>query len=266
LNDLTEITVSSLTGEFQRATDYAAEIHYVGARPVEEVHQILSANLPLKQGEKDSSSPEIIDKVNYTENTVLFLPNNDAKQSTVSFYIEGDDYPRENDPYTDAFNQYFGGGSFNSLVVQEIREYRSMAYSSGAAYYRPIINNKEAFFLGQLATQADKTNEAIDVFMDLINNMPQYPDRMENIKSYQKATASVEKPQFSSLSIIIEYLKRMGYSKSPAETNAEAIENLTFDDIVKFYNDNIKGRKIAIAIVGNPKNIDLKALEKYGKV
>jgi predicted Zn-dependent peptidase len=45
-----------------------------------------------------------------------------------------------------------------------------------------------------------------------------------------------------------------------------ALDRLTFDDIVQFYNENIKGRPIVIGIVGNPKMIDEKALGKYGKV
>ena len=60
--DLIALTVSNLTGEFQRATYYEAEIHYTGARPVDEVYAILSTNLPLKQGEKASASPGRIQK------------------------------------------------------------------------------------------------------------------------------------------------------------------------------------------------------------
>ena len=35
---------------------------------------------------------------------------------------------------------------------------------------------------------------------------------------------------------------------------------------MKFYETNIKGKPYAIAIMGNPKMIDLKKLEKNGKV
>jgi len=41
---------------------------------------------------------------------------------------------------------------------------------------------------------------------------------------------------------------------------------MSFDDIVRFYSENLKGKPVAIGIVGDPKIIDLKALEKYGKV
>ncbi|GHT62891.1 peptidase M16 [Bacteroidia bacterium] len=265
LTEINDLTISNLTGEFQRATDYEAEIHYVGSLPLEQVYDILSKNLPLKQGEKASTSPEIKDRVSYTENTVFFLPNSEAKQSSIFFYIEGDEYKKEKDPYTDAFNEYFNGG-FSGLVLQEIREYRSMAYTSGGYVSTPVVENKKACFLGSLGTQADKTLDAIAVYMDLLTNMPQYADRMSNIKNFLKETATVEKPHFRNASQTYQNWKRRGYSKSPAETNMPALDNLTFDDIVKFYNENIKGRPITIGIVGNPKMIDEKVLEKYGKV
>jgi predicted Zn-dependent peptidase len=265
MEDISALSVSNLTGEFQRATDYEAEIHYAGSLSIEEVYDVLSKNLPLKQGEKASSSPEVKDREKYAGNTVLFLPNNDAKQSTIYFYIEGDEYNHEKDPYIDAFNEYFSGG-FSGLVMQEIREYRSMAYSVEGNYYIAPLENKKTFFLGALGTQADKTSDALDVYMNMLNNMPQYPDRLLNIKNYLKGVASVEKPHFRRASQVYQSWKRRGYTKAPAETNKTAIDNLTFDDIVKFYNDNIKGRPVVIAVAGNPKMIDTKTLEKYGKV
>jgi hypothetical protein len=60
--------------------------------------------------------------------------------------------------------------------------------------------------------------------------------------------------------------KLKGYVKAPAETNKDAVANLEFDDMFSFYSEKIKGRPVVIAIVGNPKMIDAKALEKYGKV
>ena len=265
LNEITELTVSNLTGEFQRATDYEAEIHYSGSLPLDEVYDILSKNLPLKQGEKVSTSPEIKDRETYSENTVFFLPNNDVTQSTIYFYIEGDAFNKEREPYINAFNEYFSGG-FNGLVLQEIREYRSMAYTSNGYYSIPPIENKKSYFIGSIGTQADKTIDAIEVYFDLLTNMPQYPDRMANIKNFLKETATVEKPHFRYASWVYEDWKLRGYTKSPAETNTPVFDSMTFDDIVKFYNENIKGRPITIGIVGNPKMIDEKALAKYGKL
>jgi predicted Zn-dependent peptidase len=259
-------TVSELTGEFQRATDYEAEVFYVGNLPIDEVYDILSKNLPMKQGERESSSPEIRPRTAYSEPSIYFLPNSDAKQSSISFYIQGKEYTKEQDPVINAFNQYFGKGFFTDLVSQEIREYRSLAYSSGGGYVRPVKEKNQGLFYGQVETQADKTLTAVEVFMSLINDMPLYPNRMANLKNYLKNYDSVEKPRFRNAGQTYDAWRLRGYTESPAKTNQTAIDRITFDDLVQFYEENIKGQPIAISIVGNPKNIDLKALEKFGKV
>jgi len=265
LSEINELTVSNLTGEFQRATNYEAEIHYAGSLSMDEAFLVLSMNLPLKQGEKESTSPEIKTPMSYSENTVFFLPNSDAKQSSIFFYIEGDVYKKEIDALKTAFNQYFGRGG-TSVVYQEIREYRSMAYSTGGYYQSPEIENKKCFFVGVIGTQADKTLDAIEVFDSLLINLPQYPDRLFNLKNYLKSSASTEKPNFRDASLTYQAWKRRGYVKSPAETNYATYDALTLDQITGFYNEKIKGRPIVIGIVGDPKKVDEKLLAKYGKV
>ena len=265
MEEITELSVSNLTGEFQRATDYAAEIHYAGSLALDEVYEILSNNLPLKQGEKSSTSPEVKPFASYKENTVYFLPNNDAKQSNIFFFIESDNFSKDKDPYISAFNQYFGGG-FNGIAFQEIREYRAMAYNVNGYYESPDVADKKSSFRGYVGTQADKTLEALEVYIELLTNMPQYENRIQDIKNFLKGMASVERPHFRNASQVYQYWKQIGYDKSPAETHKDTFENMTFDDIVKFYNDNIKGRPIIIGIVGNPKMVNEKELRKYGKV
>jgi predicted Zn-dependent peptidase len=263
--DLAEITISSLTGEFQRATDFEAEIYYTGTLPIDTVYEILRQNLPLKLDERPTSSPEVKERAKYAENTVLFLPNSDAKQSSIYFFVESDPFSKDDEPNLNAFNEYFSGG-FTSLVLQEIREYRSMAYSAGGYVQTPPRPDANRYFAGALGTQADKTVDAIEVFVNLLRDMPEHPDRMAALKNYLKETATTEKPHFRTAGQIFRQWRRMGFDRSPGETFYPAYETMRFDDIVHFYNEKIKGRPIAIGIVGDPKKIDEKALEKFGKV
>jgi predicted Zn-dependent peptidase len=265
LDKILDLTISNLTGDFQRATDYEAEIHYVGNLPFETVYEILSANLPLKVGEKESASPEVKDRVKYQENTIYFVHDKDAQQCNVYFFIEGDPYDKESDVYRNAFNQYFSGG-FNGLVMQEIREYRSMAYTTYGAKMIPPVTGKNDYFMGYIGTQADKVVNALDVYLGLINDMPLYPERLPNIKNYLKEVALTSKPHFRYLSATIESWKLRGYTEDPAKENLDKIENLAFDDIVNYYETYIKGRPLGIAIIGNSSQIDTKSLEKFGKV
>ena len=265
LMDITGLSISNLTGEFQRATDYESEIHYVGNLPFDEVYDILSKNLPLKQGEKESTSPDIKPLTTYKENTVYFVPFNDAKQSNICFYVESDNDTKTNDVYSSAFSYYFSQG-FNSIIMQEIREFRSMAYFAGGSVRNPAKPDYPVYYIGALGTQADNTIEAVDLFYKLLTDMPEYPERITNLKNYLRQTMLISKPDFRNASQIYETWKLRGYEKTPAEENLQKIENLTFDDIKKYYEEHIKGKKIAISVVGDPRQVDVKALEKYGKV
>ena len=44
------------------------------------------------------------------------------------------------------------------------------------------------------------------------------------------------------------------------------IDSLTFPDIVDYYQKSIKGKPIIIGVLGNPKDISIDALKKFGKV
>lgn len=265
LSEIAGLSISELTGEFQRATSYEAEIHYVGSLPFEQVYTILSTSLPLKAGEKVSTSPEVKDRVDYTENTVFFLPNNEATQSKIYFYIDGKPFDKNDALVYEAFSSYFGAG-FGSLVVDEIREKRSMAYTSYGVMSTPPVPQKKTNFIGFVGTQGDKTIDAIDIYMDLLKNMPAKPERFSIVKQNIKESMMMNKPSFRYASQTYENWKRRGYTEDPAISKSQAIENLTFEDIQKFYEQNIKGKSCTIGIVGNPKLFDIKALEKFGKV
>ncbi len=263
--DILGLNIPNLTGELQRATSYEAEIHYVGGLPFDSVYHILSANLPLKEGEMASTSPEVRSLADASENLIYFLPDKDAKQSTIYFYIQGDDYSKAEDVDCSAFNQYFSGG-FNGLVMQEVREYRSMAYTATGMVVNPPMPGKKSYFRGYIGTQADKTVKAVEVFMDLLQNMPEYPERMGNLRDYMLQTAYMSCPDFREASQAYVAWRLRGYNEAPAKENLAKIENLSFDDVKKYYEAHVKGRKVVIGIVGNPQSMDLKELEKFGRI
>ncbi|MDP4267049.1 MAG: hypothetical protein Q8880_06410 [Bacteroidota bacterium] len=115
-------------------------------------------------------------------------------------------------------------------------------------------------------TQSDKTLEAIDVFSGMLKQMPEKPERLENIKSYLMQAIFTNRPYFRNMSETITYWKNKGYTEDPAKSKFEAFSKLTFNDITNFYKQYISNRPITISIVGDKRKIDLKKLEKYGKI
>ena len=238
------------------ARSYALNVFYCGTLTPEQ----LVAELPLTEGMRPSNSPFIQEKKTYEKPTVFFLPNSDVQQADLYFYINGQPYDIASDVYSDAFNQYFSGG-FSGIVLNEIRTKRSMAYTAYGVNQTPSLTGKNTNFIGYVGTQSDKVVDAINVYMDLLTTMPADTTRMEAIRAALKQAAQTAKPSMRGKASTFEAWKRLGYNDDPAKVNAEKIDNLTYEQIEAFYKENIQGKPITIILMGDPKKIDLKAIQ-----
>ena len=164
------------------------------------------------------------------------------------------------------FTRNNAGDGYDLFCLNEIREKRSMAYTAYAFVGTQGIAGKASYLRGYIGTQNDKANDALDVLMGLVNDMPKNPERIDNIKSYLRQAMLTSHPSFRNKAMELVDLGYRGYTDDPAKENLPKVDALTFDDIVKFYEENIKDKPYCISIMGNPKNIDLKRLEKFGKV
>lgn len=238
------------------ARTYALNVFYCGTLTPEQ----LVAELPLTEGMRPSNSPFIQEKKTYEKPTIFFLPNSDVQQADLYFYINGQPYDIASDVYSDAFNQYFSGG-FSGIVLNEIRTKRSMAYTAYGVNQTPSLTGKNTYFIGYVGTQSDKVVDAINVYMDLLTTMPADTTRMEAIRAALKQAAQTAKPSMRGKASTFEAWKRLGYNDDPAKVNAEKIDNLTYEQIEAFYKENIQGKPITIILMGDPKKIDLKAIQ-----
>ena len=263
--ELIELNIPVLTGDINRASNYEAQIFYSGTLSFDEVYAILSQNLPLVANEKPSESPRVKPMAPVKENTIYFLPNNDTEQAQIHLYIPMQKADKQDDVLRQAFNQYFGL-DFTGIVLNEIREKRSMAYSAYAYAGTQGLAGSASYLKGYIGTQNDKANEAVEVLMELIAHMPQYPERIDNIKSYLRQSMLTTHPDFREKAAFLLRLKEQGYEDDPTKENLAKVDALTFDQMVKFYEEHIQGKPYILGIMGNPKQIDLSRLEKFGKV
>ncbi len=195
---------------------------------------------------------------------IVYLVNESSLQAQIGFFANGKVFELKDQLEIDAFNQYFSSG-FTGIVLQELRENRSLAYGADARYRYPLLTGKPSYFVGGIQTQGDKTNVAVDAFMDLIRNMPQKADRLANLKQFLKLSA-VNNVDFRQYAMVIDAYKRLGYTDDPLKTLLPQYEKLTFDNITGFWSQEVKPLPIATMIVGNKKQMDTKGLQKYGKV
>lgn len=240
-------------------------IHYSGTLTVDELKKSADELLTFEQKASASKFPVFFERENYSENTILFLDDSKSLQSQIYFYVDG----RENKPreraVAMAFNQYFGTG-MSALVFQEVREFRSMAYSAYAVYRTGFMPNHKGYLQGFVGTQCDKTIDAISLMDSLIHQMPVKENRMPDIVSALMQSINSSKPTWREMSETIEKWKLQGYDSDPTELNYKVYHDLTFKEIYEFYTQNIQKKPMLICIVGNKKSIDMEALAKFGKI
>ncbi|MFO7862990.1 MAG: insulinase family protein [Salinivirgaceae bacterium] len=264
--ELKKLKPEDLIEPFKDAIKYEADLFYIGQNKPEEVTKQLVDNCAflskVKLAGKGNEGP---DYKKYNKNQVFFINHDNTNQSKAFLFINQDKVKPEEVPMVEAFNMYFGGG-FSGLVLQEIREYRSMAYSAGANYAKPEHKDHDALFVGYVGTQCDKTIDALTIFNDLIRDMPKKPERMDMIKEYLVNSAITKKPDFRSLPYMHRYWNHMGYAGDPLPERVEAYKNLNFDDVVKFWKEKIKDRAVVLAVVGNSEDISMDELKKFGEI
>lgn len=265
LSEVKALKPEALLAEFRQALGWQCEVHYSGRLAPATVRAELLRQLDLSGACRPTASPVSLDNEQYATNTIFFLSDKKAVQSKIHLLVNATPYTLSQEPCIDAYNQYLSGG-FSGLLLQEVREYRSLAYNADAAYVVPRRPGVKGYLRGTIFTQADKTLEALDVLTGLLRHMPEKPERLDTIRSFLDLTVQTEYPGFRELSEKVAAWKLRGYTANPLQVKAEVYHRLTFDDLRRFYRDHIQPQPIVLAVVGDPKRIDLKALARFGQV
>ncbi len=265
VKEVKDLTISELIESAQKATSYELNVFYSGTKTEKEISDLLNTKLVLKENPQKSNSPSYIETNKYTENQVFFIDVKKATQSKIYFYINGKSYEKKEQPVYNAFNFYFAG-SFSGLVLQEVREYRSLAYSAGARYIVPFREGEKSRFLGYIGTQADKTIEALETFNGLVREMPEKSERMDNIKTYLYQQSLSSRPDFRELPKTFASWQQKGFTSDPNKILSEKYQELEFKDIVDFEAEHLKNEPMVICIAGDKSKVDMDELAKYGKI
>ena len=199
------------------------------------------------------------------QNEVYIAPYDAKNIYMVQFHNENRQWNPANQPVVSLFNEYYGGG-MNSVVFQELREARGLAYSAFADYGTPSYEGEPEYAYTYIISQNDKMMDCIRTFNSILDTMPQSEKALGLAKQAlmkRLATARTTKE-----GIINAYLnaKDLGIDYSLSKKIYEAVPSLTMDDVVKFEQEAMAKKPYRYLILGDEKQLDMKALEKIGPV
>ncbi|HAA16886.1 MAG TPA: hypothetical protein DCE41_36305 [Cytophagales bacterium] len=240
-------------------------MHYVGKTDVNEVSQLINNGLTLStENVRIAPADGVVQPL--SETTIYLLHDPKAVQSQVYYSVTGKPFDVEDLSAARAFNSYYGGG-FSGLVLQEIREYRSLAYSVGGSLnYTGYSDEEPTQLVSFTGSQADKTTDAVTVMLDMINELPEKPDRMPSQLSYLKQSALTSRPGFRGLSQSVEGWEVVGYTQDPNSLAFAGYDALEFSDIVALHEKYVKGQPILVTIYGDKDKMDLDKLGQLGTI
>lgn len=260
-----ELKPDELINKLNEILKYEFEVHYCGLKNTEEFTTVFNKNFKISEKYEKSKGEIEITRKDISENTILFVNDKKAIQSHINIFVEGEINDDQNRIKMAGFNDYIGG-SMSSIIFQEIREFRSLAYGSRGRYKPSFYFDKSGYFKGWLTTQADKTVDAIEVYASILNDMPQKPQRIDEVRKNLTLSINAQQPMFRYKSMSVSKWLKQGYTKDPREDKYEDYQKMEFDDIVDFYKSNVKGKPWTITIVGDKSRINMEELSKYGKI
>ena len=195
----------------------------------------------------------------------VFFTNYDMVQTELMFLAKGAPFKPENMAASTLFNTYFGSG-LSSIVFQEIRESKSLAYSAFASYQGASKKDSPNYVMAYVGTQANKLEQAVDAMMELMNNMPEAEKQFNAAKEATLKKLAAQRITKSNIFWSYERLQKLGIDNDNRELMYNTIKGMTMKDLKEFFNKNIKGESYNVMVIGNKKDLDVKSLQKLGKI
>ena len=199
------------------------------------------------------------------ESKVIIAPYDARQFNYIQYSDRGEKFVMEDSPAIAVFNEYFGGG-MNTIVFQEMREARALAYSAGAMLYEPSFKDETYCFYARIGSQSDKLRAAVEAFDEIINDMP------ESQKSFDIAMSSLDGTlrtrRTTGMSVLSSYLnmRELGLSEPLDKYVFEHLKDITLDDLSATQRKWVKDRTYVYGILGDASLLDLNFLKTLGPV
>jgi predicted Zn-dependent peptidase len=163
------------------------------------------------------------------------------------------------------FNEYFGGG-MNTIVFQELREARGLAYNAYAAYVEPSWQDNPEYFFTHIITQNDKMMDCVRQFHSILDTIPESETAFAIAKeALTKRLATQRTTKFGLINAWL-WAQQRGLDYDEDERIYKALPSITLKDIVDFEQKQMAHKAYRYIILGDEKELDMKALQQYGPV
>ena len=243
---------------------YEHRVLYYGPASQDELLGLLSESNTTAEGLQPLEETIVLQQL--TPEPVVYVANYEGRQFR---YYQLKNAGKTFDPSQTArielFNEYFGG-SMNSIVFQEMREARALAYSANARYFTPSDLENGYLFNAFIASQNDKLQKAVEGFDDIINNMPQVEENLSIALTALDARYRTKRTTGAAVLRGFLACRKLGLSEPQDKAVFEALSTMTMEDVLAVKNEITSEGNYHYAILGDVKDMDMAYLKTLGSV
>ena len=263
--ELNSITSAQLVDRIKSLNSYDHRVFYYGSLDASKVKSVLNRSHKIPSQLKSIIPAKTYPEIETPKNKIYFV-NHDMVQAEVLMLSKGT--PTFNlDEYvmSELYNTYFGFG-LSSIVFQEIRESKALAYSAYAYYSSPSKKDKGHYMNAYVGTQADKLADAVAGMQEIIENMPYSAEQIEQAR--QSILKKYESERINSNQVYWSYrgAKDKGFDRDLRQDIYNRIKTITPAELKAFQEKYVKGRNYVMCVMGNKENINLDYLKTLGDV
>ncbi len=257
-------TVDELLSLPAELLTYKHTLSYTGSMPLEGLVAALRRHHVL-EGELKDTPAYRFRTARTIDETEIYVVDQQTAQAQVRIEFPDGQYSEEDSVLSSIYTNYFGSG-MSSVVFQELREARALAYTASARYAQGSRLNDQNIMLGAIGTQTDKTVDALNAFLDLIDNMPASTERFDSSVESLVNRYRTSKVNFREVIGAVRSWERLGIEDDPRRARYQQLQTASMDDLLNFQQEHVKDRPKLISIVGDLSIIKQEELEQFGRV
>ncbi len=263
-DDIVSATLDQLLGRIPGLLDYQHTLTYTGSLTPGEVTQILQAH-HVPAGELRSPAPYHFRQAQVIDSNRIYVLHRETAQAQLRIEFPDGSFDEAATVPSSLFDNYFGLG-MSSVVFQEMREARALAYSASARYAQGGRLGEENMVLGAIGTQNDKAVEALEYFLTLFDDLPVSRERFAETRESLINRYRTNTLGFRQIPGTVRTWQRLGLNADPRPERFRRLQDSDLQVVTDFHRHHIADRPRLISAVGNLDRMDREALTRLGTV
>ncbi len=255
-NELTKI-ISQLESYPHRVLYYGPEELASLEKKLNKFHKVPDERMEIPE---EKEFPQLA-----TDQPLVYFVEYDMVQAEVIMLNRSVLYDPSLVPTSTMFNEYFGG-NMGSIVFQEMRESKALAYAVRSYYSVAKEKEDHNYSVAYIGTQADKLPEALDGMIALLNEMPQSQLAFDNAKQSIKSTMETQRITKTGVLFNYEQAKKLGLDHDIRKDVYTELDGIDLPAIEQFRKEYVGDKPQVLLIIASKDRVSPSSLSKYGTV